>query len=302
MILSNFKQETIRMKGISYRGIGFGKYDSLQSVWIRSMVPLSGYKKRKKSRIQVGHHFENYTDNLHNKEVLHYVPRINAFLKKQILGLQQLIEHLVEEDVIPYYLMKTEARYCILLFLDFFLQDYMKFENPRSSETRKEAKRQAQRQAQSHPETEFLYPVKIPFFYIKYLNRYINAERDFRNSVKFLFDSLTNNPNMNIFFNWQRSGPAHLLDRCLVESGVDDLIDYILRDAIDIDIEYIHIFIESYDYDKYSNCRQILRASLFQFVDHFFQDFMKLKNVFLSEKAKFEKDEKKGNDWSDYEI
>jgi hypothetical protein len=29
---------------------------------------------------------------------------------------------------------------------------------------------------------------------------------------------------------------------------------------------------------------------------------MKLKNVFLSEKAKFEKDEKKGNDWSDYEI
>jgi hypothetical protein len=37
-------------------------------------------------------------------------------------------------------------------------------------------------------------------------------------------------------------------------------------------------------------------------MDDFLQDFRKLKNLLLSEKEKYDKDEKKGNDWSDYEI
>jgi hypothetical protein len=71
---------------------------------------------------------------------------------------------------------------------------------------------------------------------------------------------------------------------------------------------YFAIFLEDDNSDEYSNsdkasnCPEFLRDSLFQFVDDFLQDFRKLKNLLLSEKEKYDKDEKKGNDWSDYEI
>ena len=247
----------------------------------------------------------------------------------------------MEQGVIPSY-SKTGALLCILLFLDFFLQDSMKVKNGLSSERRKEAKKEAERQAQSHPETEFLYYVKIPFFQLKNMEHSDeNVKTNFRNSVQMLFSSLKNNPDRNRFVDSQISGLT--LDRCLVESGLQDLIDYILRDSIDIDIFleddnfakyynfdeastwrefleflrdglfqyfdiYFSIFLEDDNSDEYSNsdkasnCPEFLRDSLFQFVDDFLQDFRKLKNLLLSEKEKYDKDEKKGNDWSDYEI
>ena len=171
-----------------------------------------------------------------------------------------------------------------------------------SSERRKEAKKEAERQAQSHPEKEFLYYMKIPFFQLKNMEHSDeNAKTNFRNSVQMLFSSLKNNPDRNRFVDSQISGLT--LDRCLVESGLQDLIDYILRDSI-----YFDIFLEDDNSDEYSNsdkasnCPEFLRDSLFQFVDDFLQDFRKLKNLLLSEKEKYDKDEKKGNDWSDYEI
>ena len=347
MVLSIYKEETIRMKGLCYLGnhICFGKYERLEPVWIRSM---SSYKKQKKWRIQVGDDFENDSDSFQSKEFQKYIQkyindtnRINAFLEKQISDLKDLIEELVEDGVIPSY-SKTRALPCILLFLDFFLQDYMKVKNGLSSERRKEAKKEAERQAQSHPEKEFLYYMKIPFFQLKNMEHSDeNAKTNFRNSVQMLFSSLKNNPDRNRFVDSQISGLT--LDRCLVESGLQDLIDYILRDSIDIDIFleddnfakyynfdeastwrefleflrdglfqyfdiYFDIFLEDDNSDEYSNsdkasnCPEFLRDSLFQFVDDFLQDFRKLKNLLLSEKEKYDKDEKKGNDWSDYEI
>jgi hypothetical protein len=62
----------------------------------------------------------------------------------------------------------------------------MKVKNGLSSERRKEAKKEAERQAHSHPETGFLYSVKIPFFHLinmEYSDS--NAKTDFRNSVQF---------------------------------------------------------------------------------------------------------------------
>ena len=218
----------------------------------------------------------------------------------------------------------------------------MKVKNGLSSERRKEAKKEAERQAHSHPETGFLYSVKIPFFQLKNMEHSDeNVKTNFRNSVQMLFSSLKNNPDRNRFVDSQISGLT--LDRCLVESGLQDLIDYILRDSIDIDIFleddnfakyynfdeastwrefleflrdglfqyfdiYFSIFLEDDNSDEYSNsdkasnCPEFLRDSLFQFVDDFLQDFRKLKNLLLSEKEKYDKDEKKGNDWSDYEI
>ena len=325
MVLSIYKEETIRMKGVCYLGnhICFGKYERLEPVWIRSM---SSYKKQKKWRIQVGDDFENDSDSFQSKYIQKYINdtnRINAFLEKKISDLKALLEELVEDGVIPSY-SKTRALPCILLFLDFFLQDYMKVKNGFSSERRKEAKKEAERQAHSHPETGFLYSVKIPFFHLinmEYSDS--NAKTDFRNSVQFLFSSLKNDPRRNRFVDSQISRLTLLtLDRCLVESGLEDLLDYILRDSIDIDIFleddnfakyynfdeastwrefleflrdglfqyfdiYFDIFLEDDNFAEYYNFDEastLLWDSLFQFVDDFLQDFRKLKNLLLSEK------------------
>ena len=86
MVLSIYKEETIRMKGVCYLGnnICFGKYERLEPVWIRSM---SSYKKQKKWRIQVGDDFENDSDSFQSKYIQKYINdtnRINAFLKRKI--------------------------------------------------------------------------------------------------------------------------------------------------------------------------------------------------------------------------
>ena len=53
MVLSIYKEETIRMKGVCYLGnhICFGKYERLEPVWIRSM---SSYKNRKNGGSRLG--------------------------------------------------------------------------------------------------------------------------------------------------------------------------------------------------------------------------------------------------------
>jgi hypothetical protein len=166
------------------------------------MVPFlhfSGYKKPIKWRSRISDNFENCSDNFQNKEVPNDDPRINAFLKKQISGVDDLVDYLVEEYVISKHRRKY-TRHCILIFFHHFVEHSLKFENPLSSEE----------EAERHPETDFLNSVKILFYSL--INNKIN----------------NNYPGMNTFMDRKISGVADHLLYHLVDSGLNDLLYHLI--------------------------------------------------------------------------